>query len=70
MHDDPELRQRVSQEVARAMKDITVGDYGLHAVITGDNLQLSMLDAQVLAKQVVPFVLKALGIEQVGRGDV
>ena len=69
MHEDPEIRQRVGQEVVRAMKDITIGDYGMHAIITGDNIELSMVDAALLAKQVTPFVLKALGMERFGFGD-
>jgi hypothetical protein len=66
---DPEVRQKVAQELTRAVKDIHIGDYGLYAVISGENVEVTTADAAVLAKQVVPFVLKALGMERFGLGD-
>jgi hypothetical protein len=69
MDRDPEVRQRVGKDIVEALRGIVVGEYGLIPIITGEGMELSMLDAALLAKQVVPFVLKAMGMDRVALGD-
>jgi hypothetical protein len=68
-HPDPELRQRASNEITQALKGIIVGGFGIHPVITNQEVDMTSVDAKVLAKQVLPDILKLLNLPQVGLGD-
>jgi len=68
-HPDAELRQRVGQEITRSLRDVTVGGFGISPIITGSDVVMSMTDVKIIAKQVLPDILKLLNLPQVGLGD-